>query len=152
MTTKKCFKCLIKKPLVDFYKHTAMKDGHLNKCKSCAKDDVVKHRQNNLEKIRSYDRMRASMPHRITARLVYSKTSAFAKSHIAASKNWAMKNSLRRKASHMVSNAIRDKVLIKTPCHICGILKVEGHHPDYNRPLDVVWLCSKHHHEIHKKY
>lgn len=37
---KKCFKCGKEKELSCFYKHRAMKDGHLNKCKDCTKGDV----------------------------------------------------------------------------------------------------------------
>lgn len=37
----------------------------------------------------------------------------------------------------------------KKPCEICGSLKVQGHHEDYSKPLEVRWLCSKHHQELH---
>jgi hypothetical protein len=40
MKSKKCFKCNNVKPLKDFYKHSEMNDGHLNKCISCTKNDV----------------------------------------------------------------------------------------------------------------
>jgi hypothetical protein len=31
----------------------------------------------------------------------------------------------------------------------CGSAKSEGHHTDYSRPLDVVWLCKGHHLALH---
>ena len=54
-TMKTCFKCGLKKSLINFYKHTGMKDGHLNKCKECAKKDTKQRLlslKNSLEWIR----------------------------------------------------------------------------------------------------
>jgi len=37
------------------------------------------------------------------------------------------------------------------PCEICGVTKnIEKHHEDYNKPLEVRWLCIRHHLDIHK--
>lgn len=38
----------------------------------------------------------------------------------------------------------------KKRCEECGAVKVEAHHTDYSKPLSVVWLCSKHHHALHR--
>ena len=40
----------------------------------------------------------------------------------------------------------------KLPCQTCGNPKSQGHHPDYSKPLDVLWLCSTHHMLQHRKY
>lgn len=148
---KRCFKCLCEKPLDDFYKHSAMKDGHLGKCKDCTKSDATQHRLSNLERVRSYDRLRGSMPHRVAARKEYQRTPAFAESHEAAVKRWQAKHPERRRANNILDNAVRKGRL--TPWPVCAVPeccgKPEGHHPDYSRPLDVVWLCAKHHKEVH---
>lgn len=56
----------------------------------------------------------------------------------------------KRKAMVTYRTALKRGKLTRLPCEVCGEGKVEGHHPDYFRPLDVVWLCKKHHLEIHK--
>jgi len=36
-------------------------------------------------------------------------------------------------------------------CDICGTEEnIHGHHPDYSKPLDVIWLCKSHHDKLHK--
>jgi hypothetical protein len=45
---KKCFKCGIEKDLSEFYAHSKMNDGHLGKCKECAKDDAHKHYRKSI--------------------------------------------------------------------------------------------------------
>lgn len=135
MTTKTCFKCLSAKPLEAFYKHSMMGDGHLNKCKECTKSDALKHRQENLERIRSYDRMRSASPHRIAAQV---RNTAVYRAQFPQ----------RAKANALVNKATRDGKLKKQPCWVCGSNAL-AHHPDYDRPLDVVWLCQPHHKQVH---
>lgn len=136
---KKCFKCGLEKPLSEFYKHKMMADGHLNKCKECTKRDVALHRKDNIEKIREYDRGRAKLPHRVALR-----------TENAA--DYRKRFPERAKANAAVARALRDGRLKKLPCFLCGQTDVEGHHPDYSRPIDVVWLCTKHHRDIHLAY
>lgn len=135
MSSKRCFKCLYEKPLGAFYKHAMMGDGRLNKCIECTKRDVAEHRQNNLEAVRAYDRMRASQPHRMALRA-------------SIVERYKTQFPNRIKATNAVNNAVRDGKLKKQPCWVCGS-KAVAHHPDYSRPLDVVWLCHPHHRQTH---
>jgi hypothetical protein len=56
---------------------------------------------------------------------------------------------MRNKANKKVSIALRKGMLHAEPCEECGADKTEGHHDDYTKPLDVRWLCRKHHAQHH---
>lgn len=46
---------------------------------------------------------------------------------------------------------IKQGKLIKESCEICkSDENVEAHHDDYDKPMDIRWLCRKHHREYHK--
>lgn len=130
---KTCFKCGKEKPLIDFYKHKGMADGHLNKCKCCTKQDNINNRNENLEYYREYDRNR---PQRIPEGYF---------------ENYRKLKPKVRIAQNTVNNAIRDGKLSKQPCEVCGSLEVHAHHCDYSKPLDVMWLCPIHHKAWHKE-
>ena len=135
---KQCFKCKVTKPLLEFYKHSKMLDGHVNKCKECNKNDVMEHRFKNLEKVRQYDRDRGKNPERI-------------KANTEITKIWRAEDLRRRKAHYSVSQAIKKGILIRQPCCRCNETKSLAHHEDYDKPLDVMWLCQPCHKQRHKE-
>lgn len=62
-------------------------------------------------------------------------------------------------AQNLLETAIKQGVIQrKTHCEQCGDsgtmkdgrTKIQGHHCDYNKPLEVLWLCQKCHHTWHK--
>ena len=58
----------------------------------------------------------------------------------------------RIKCRSITNHAIRDGKLTRMPCEKCGELPSEAHHENYDKPLDVRWLCPRHHRDIHKRY
>ena len=135
---KECFKCKANKPLEDFYKHPKMADGHVNKCKECNKNDVTTHRNKNLEKYRAYDRARGKIPERI-------------KAGVEINRAWRAEDSRRVVAHSAVAKAIRSGFLVRMPCIRCGEEKSLAHHEDYDKPLEVMWLCQPCHKQRHKE-
>jgi len=57
----------------------------------------------------------------------------------------------RNKASTTLGTAVRSGKIKRSPCVECGAVKVEGHHTDYDKPFDVVWLCRPCHSKRHRK-
>lgn len=49
----------------------------------------------------------------------------------------------------MIAQAIKDGRLQRQPCAKCGRDNAVAHHQDYDKPLEVEWLCRPHHMEAH---
>ena len=131
---KECFKCKKYYPLSKFYKHSRMKDGHLNKCIDCTRNDVAENRGRNIEKWRKYDRDRGN------------------RQDPGYCKEYRARYPIKYKAHRVVSYAVSVGKLLRGPCEVCGsVEKVHAHHDDYLKPLDVRWLCSLHHRQWHVK-
>lgn len=150
---KICFKCGAEKPnnAEFFYRHPQMSDGFLGKCKECTKKDVAQRAAIKREEILEYDKRRNILPHRVAARKAYNNSPAGKASHSKALKKQIRNYPEKRKARVATGNAIRDGRLKRYPCQVCGNVKSESHHEDYSKPLEVRWLCNKHHREEHKK-
>lgn len=53
------------------------------------------------------------------------------------------------RAHQAVTKALSDGILTRQPCEQCGAAAI-AHHDDYSKPLEVRWLCRKHHRLWHK--
>ena len=133
---KICRNCNETKPLSEFYKHKEMADGHLNKCKSCVKTRVKKHRVDNPQKLAEFERERNKTQERKLQKASYQV-------------RYRANNPERYKANNAINNAVRDGRLERPDsCQECGVeCKPEGHHTSYNKDmyLNVQWLCKSCH-------
>jgi|HubBroStandDraft_1064217.scaffolds.fasta_scaffold159493_2 hypothetical protein len=74
--------------------------------------------------------------------------------HAAHMRNWRKTHPMteeqrkRDKCRSIAGVYLRRGRLKKEGCAVCGGA-AQMHHPDYDRPLDVVWLCEKHHRDVH---
>ncbi len=55
----------------------------------------------------------------------------------------------KRAARRIAGKALRDGTLVRQPCEVCGEPASHGHHEDYAKPLEVRWLCARHHGQRH---
>lgn len=147
---KHCIHCSRRLPLEMYYRHKMMSDGHLNVCKECVKARVRKHRAENLDRIRAYDRERGLLPHRKEG--VKQRAKRYQEKALQWRQDYLDRNPQKRKAHLLVQYALRKGDLKPKPCERCNFaFGVQAHHEDYSKPLDVVWLCQKCHGERHRE-
>lgn len=132
---KVCPTCGTEKELEEFHRDSRSKDGHTRDCKHCARARAIRCRAARVDYWREHDRIRRQTP----ARKAFEREKLRRLRHRYPEK-WA--------ARYEVDKAIRKGLLRRMPCQICGDVS-EAHHPDYSKPLEVVWLCKKHHRELH---
>lgn len=125
---KTCFKCGLTKPFSEFYRHSAMGDGYLGKCKDCTRADVRAHRAANIERYREAERQRGREAERIARTVQYVK-------------QWRAEHP-GRNAAHV--QAQRRYRIAPATCSRCQTSdrRIERHHPDYAQPLLIEWLCK----------
>ena len=133
---KTCTICTKTKELTLFRKDKNSKSGYAQPCKEC---DAERHRTRyakNPEKAKAWMR-----EHYKRNKKKYHKKSA----------EYIKRNPEKNRAHMKVRDALKYGKLEKKPCEVCGENKVEAHHKDYSRPLEVNWLCPVHHGVLHRK-
>jgi len=132
---KKCKKCGEEKDIQSFYKHAGMTDGHLSFCKSCVKERVF--RYGKTEAGKKTARKRNQKPERKKWKTEWQKKRR-------------KKFPEKYKAMRIIQYHIQRGSLKKLKCMRCSENKnIEAHHPDYDFPLEITWLCRKCHRKLH---
>jgi hypothetical protein len=119
---KRCPKCEVPKLLSQFSRYYRSKDGHQDYCKDCMRIIGRDWRRANRQKARATSN-RGRKIHR-------------------------QKHPDRAYAQGILTRAIQSGRIVPQPCRWpnCGSTeRLEGHHPSYNRPFEIVWLCHDHH-------
>ena len=117
-------------------------------CKECTKAAVKANRLLRRDHYVAYDRARAMRPDRVEAREEYARSQRGQTIIRANKERWADRNAFKRVAQWTLNNAVRDGHIKRQSCRECGA-KAQAHHHDYSKPLDVIWLCPKHHKAEH---
>lgn len=79
-----------------------------------------------------------------------------AKCHADNMKNWRKEHPLteaqkRKDIARSYAGVYKRRGYIEEKsCRVCGD-KAEMHHPDYNQPILIDWLCREHHLELHNE-
>ena len=104
---------------------------------------------NHPEKRRSYrDKWAANNPGKtIASRAKWKANNPQAIAVMA--KRYRSKYPQRERAGNAIVTELRAGRMIRQPCELCGEVKVDGHHDDYDKPLEVRWLCRVHHVQLH---
>lgn len=153
METKKCTMCLEQKGLDQFHKRSKSRDGLCFKCKDCDRRVGIERYAMLISSDPLYNSKRWFAnrdSNRAKARLKYVKNK---EKNDAYSKEYYEKNKHKTHARSLVRTALyRGDLVRKSICEVCKIKPArEGHHPDYTKPLEVMWLCNSCHKRIHVK-
>lgn len=130
--------CMKVKPVSEFYFNKTRKK-HCSGCKLCNRASssatYYKYHSRNLRRIKKYFSSEKGL-------LVWRK----------ASLNSRINNPEKWMAREKLHEAIRQGKIKRLSCEMCGETKSHGHHEDYSKPLEVVWLCMKHHLMTHGRW
>lgn len=137
MNNRICSRCGVEKPLEVFHKNKSKPLGHDYWCNVCRND---------------FDRKRHATPQGIKRNKDYKNSDRGRERMRERLRLDYQKNKHKYAARRMIQKLIKLGVIIREPCNMCGSdTNLRGHHPDYSKPAFVIWLCQKHHSEVHRK-
>lgn len=171
MDTQVCTKCNSELPIEQFGFYKNRKNIlRYRRCKSCVASYKNEHYRNNedLYKLRAKNHLNDNREHhRNRSRKYredhYEHLSRLAKERYTSEEGREANrlrsrkyrenptNRMKEKARGVVNSLVRNGIISKpSGCVECGKLgKVEAHHDDYNKPLEVLWVCRKCHFKKH---
>lgn len=118
--------------MIDYHKEYYQKNKE--KIKARSNNYYIENKEKVLKMHKKYDET-------IDGKLSLSKSN----------KKYRSINPERYKAHNILLSSIRNGSIIKQNCIVCSESKnkINGHHEDYSKPLVVMWLCDKHHKQLH---
>jgi hypothetical protein len=148
-----CRKCKNEKPLADYCPSAVRKGDYI--CHACERIRYFERKSANIEHYRSQKKLQMrrlrESPDRQEKELQYSKKYRQThKEQLAQYCSTYRKNNKQRQSAYLkIYRQLRTGNIQKQPCFVCGSLNSHAHHEDYSKPLDVIWLCPKHHKRLH---
>jgi hypothetical protein len=138
---KKCSKCKLEKSEENFWKRNNRSSGVNSECKECCSKRRKKYYQSNREKLCKYV---------VEGQKGNKRYRAYQNKYAIQKRREYDKKFIARQICSLAARAgmiVRPEICSK--CSKPG--KIEGHHEDYNKPLDVIWVCKGCHELIHHK-
>ncbi len=136
MKNKRCTKCGRYKPLSGFHREGA--ENHQAWCKDCKREykrEYIKRPEVKTKQRATYERLKDE--------------GYFREYHKKQSQDPRLR--VRFLARWYAKRMVRTGVIEKQPCAECGEAQSQMHHPDYDHPLLIVWLCQDCHKALHKR-
>lgn len=130
----RCSLCRSEKPLAQFHSRPDRPSGFLSECDDCRRARWNSNYRVDLLASRAKSRAKYSKDKRPVEIKEKAKTPA------------------KHAAHQAVARALDAGTLVRPKeCSVCGpsLHRIEAHHDDYSRPLDVQWLCASCHKHRH---
>lgn len=148
---KTCSVCHEAKPLDSFYTEKRTKDGKAALCKACngKRARIWKAAHRNEINIAARKYVAATREHNLELKRQSQRRNPQTKINYQRKRNQLFP--AKFKAYNAVQRAIKaGRIIRPTTCENCGEEKrLQAHHYDYSKPLDVKWLCRQCHAVAH---
>lgn len=147
---KKCTGCGEEKPLDEFYESTRGRDAKCKKCRSEVNRAYYSaNKEKSAERTRQWEADNPDRRRELSRRSYVNRKLKRAETMAA----YWQRNPERKAAQTLLHAALKEGRLVRPEsCEKCSkSCSPDGHHPDYAKPLLVVWLCRSCHRALHRQ-